>query len=232
MSENELSKPEVRLEPDGRLSFKRTAPMDYSSPVPEGLLRNPPKWAESLIGRGATFVEFVEALGEAALHAESRPQHRTILRLVEQLALTDEGRQTIDRILTPRFIHWLTTATSTTRVAFFLTAIIAFENANAPGRWAWISTWEDETVWPVATLQALVLDQAISAVWQDTVLPFVELFLFDGVDLEGRLTRIARVQTGVPELELVLDAPSLDNQSRSLQSADGVVAKAYSSKCG
>jgi hypothetical protein len=136
--------------------------------------------------------------------------------VVEQLAQTDEGRQTMDQILSPGFIHSLKAVTSAKRSLFFEPAIIVFENANAPGRWAWISPVEDEVVWPVAILQQLQLDQTISAVWEDNFRPVVELFLFDGTDLQDRLTRIARVQSPVPQLELVLDAPSLDNQSRSL----------------
>jgi len=190
--------------------------MDYSTQVPKDLLRYPPKWAQSLVERGTTFVELVETVGETARRSESRAQRRTVLRVVQQLALTDEGRQTIDRVLTPGFIRWLTAITAPARSAILIPAIIVFENANAPGRWAWLAPWEDEEVWPVATLQQLQLDQTISAVWQDNFRPFVELFLFDGTDLQGRLTRIARVQTAIPQLELVLDAPSLNDQSRSL----------------
>jgi hypothetical protein len=238
-----LVKSEIRQEPDGRVSFILRAPIEYSTQVPKGLLRQPPKWAEALVERGTTFVELVQTVGEVARRSESRAQRRSLLGVVEQLAMTDEGRQTLDRILTPGFISWLVAITAPSRLAFFIPAIIVFENANAPGKWGWITPWDDEEVWPVATLQQLQLDQTISAVWQDNIRPFVELFLFDGPDLQGRLTRIVRVQTAIPQLELVLDAPSLNDQSRSLvgsvrsipgrrfsaeQELSGVVTQAFS----
>jgi hypothetical protein len=215
MPGNDLIKPEIRREADGRLSFVRRAPIGYPTQVPKDLLRNPPKWAKSLVDRGTTFVELVETAGEVARGTESRAQRRSVLRVVEQLALTDEGRQTIDRVLTPGFIRWLAAVTPIPAFVFF-PEIIVYQNANAPGREAWMSPWEDEDVWPEATLQRLQLDQAISAVWEDNVPPFVELFLFDGADLQGRFIRFARVHTNVRQLEVVLDASSLKDQSRSL----------------
>jgi len=161
-------------------------------------------------------VELVEKLGQVARDTESRTQRQTVLRVVEQLALTDEGRQTIDRVLTPGFIPWLTAFTPAAHSALFVPAIIVYQNANAPGRYAWMSPWEDEVVWPVVTLQQLQLDQAISAEWEDNSRPFVELFLFDGPDLQGRLARFVRVQTATIELEVALDGPTLNDQSRSL----------------
>src|SRR5262245_61082058 len=231
MPNKDLVKSEIRQEADGRVSFILRAPIEYSTSVPKGLLRQPPKWAEALIERGTTYVELVQTVGEAARRTESRAQRRSLLGVVEQLALTDEGRQTLDRTLTPAFISWLVAITAPSRLAFFIPAIIVFENANAPGNWGWITPWNDEEVWPVATLQQLQLDQTISAVWQDNIRPFVELFLFDGPDLQGRLTRIVRVQTAIPQLELVLDAPSLNDQSRSLVgSARSIPGRRFSAK--
>src|SRR5262249_48702810 len=216
MPKDKWTKPEIRREPDGRVSFIQRAHSQYPTQVPKELLRDSPKWAESLIERGTTFVELVETLGEVARGAQTMDQRRNLLRVVEQLGVTDEGRETIDRVLGPGFIPWLTAATLPAHLASYVPVMIVFENANAPGRSAWISPWEDEEVWPVATLQQLNLDQAISAVWQTNSQPFVELFLFDGPDLQGRFTRIVRVQTPEPPLDLVLDDPGLDDQSRSL----------------
>src|SRR5262249_30086297 len=95
-------------------------------------------------------------------------------------------------------------------------SIVVYQNANAPGRVAWMDLWEDEGVWPVATLQQLQLDQAISAVWENNLPPFVELFLFDGPDLQGRLARFVRVHTGRRQPEIVLDASTWAKQARSL----------------
>ena len=216
MSRHDLIKSEVREEPDGQVRFTRRAPIDYDRQVPKNLLRRAPKWADSLLERGTTFVELVKTVGEEARRTESLAQRRSLLRVVEQVALTDEGRQTIDQVLTPGFIPWLRAVTLPARLAIYIPAIIVYENANAPGLSGWINPWEDEAVWPVATLQMLSLDQAISAVWQTNTLPFVELFLFDGIDLQGGFARIARVQTPVPPLELVLDDPRVDDKSRSL----------------
>ncbi len=216
MPGNDFIKPEIRQEADCRLLFVRRAPIGYPTQVPKDLIRHPPRWAESLIERGTTFVELVERVGQVARDTASRAQRRTVLRIVEQLVLTDEGRQTIDRVLTPGFIRWLTAVTPAAHLAFFVPVIVVYENANAPGREAWISPWEDEEVWPVATLQQVQLDQAISSVWQDNTRPLVELFLFDGADLQGRFNRFVRVQTNVLELQVVLDASSLDDQTRSL----------------
>jgi hypothetical protein len=189
---------------------------DYSKQVPKDLIQHPPTWAQSMLERGTTLLELVQAVGDAARQCETRAQLKRVLRVVEQLALTDEGRQTINSVLSPEFISWLTAVVSPRRPAIYIPAIIVYDDANTAWPAAWLSPWEDETVWPVATLQQVQLDQAISAVWQDNSRPFVELFLFDGPDLQGRLARIARVHTPVVELTLNLDDPSLDNQSRSL----------------
>jgi hypothetical protein len=214
MPGNDLIKPEIRQEADARLSFVWRAPISYPTQVPKDLLQHSPKWAESLIERGTTFQELVEKVGQVARDTKSRAGLRTVLRLVEQLALTDEGRQTIDRVLTPGFIHWLTGVTASVPL-IAVPAMVVYESANSPFG-AWINPREDEAVWPVATLQQLQLDQAISAIWQSNIFPFVELFLFDGPDLQGRFARFTRVQSPVNQLVLGLDAPTLDDQSRSL----------------
>jgi hypothetical protein len=62
----------------------------------------------------------------------------------------------------------------------------------------------------------LQLDGEISAVWENNRLPFVELFLFDGPDLQGRLARFVGVHTDKLPPETVLDASTLAKQARSL----------------
>ena len=64
MSRHDLIKSEVREEPDGQVRFTRRAPIDYDRQVPKDLLRRAPKWAESLLERGTTFVELVESLAQ------------------------------------------------------------------------------------------------------------------------------------------------------------------------
>jgi hypothetical protein len=71
-------------------------------------------------------------------------------------------------------------------------------------------------MWPESELQLRNLDLQIAAVWLDNGRPFVELFLFDGPELQGRLTRFARVHTPTIPLPVMLDDPSLKNQARSL----------------
>ena len=139
MPNNNLIKSEIRQDADGRVSFILRAPIEYSTYVPKDLLRQPPKWAKDLVERGTTFVELVQTVGEVARRPASRAQYRSLLGVVEQLALTDEGRQMLDRILTPGFISWLVAITAPSRLAFFIPAIIVFENANAPGNWGWIT---------------------------------------------------------------------------------------------
>jgi hypothetical protein len=213
MSSDDLTKPEIRQEPDGRWSIRRRNPINYPMQVPNDLLQQPPQWAKSLIERGTTFAELVSEVGR---RSESPAEHHNVLRVVEQLAQTEQGRQTIDRVLSPGFIHSLKTVIPQKPPLWFIPAIKVYQNANAPGIEAWISPFEDEEVWPVAFLQAVQLDQAISAVWESNLRTFVELFLFDGTDLQGRLARFVRVYTDENQLEIVLDAPTLAGQARSL----------------
>jgi hypothetical protein len=95
--------------------------------------------------------------------------------------------------------------------------MVVYENANASGHSAWLNPHEDEAIYTVSMLQQLQLDQAISAVWQSNVHAFVELFLLDGPDLQGRLLRFARVSTSVAPLPVELGATAgLNDQTRSL----------------
>jgi len=196
--------------------FSQRAPIGYATEVPKNLVQNPPEWARSLLERGTTVLELVEAVGDAARAGYSRAQLRRVLNVVEQLALVDDVRQAIDTKLGPNFIPWLITVALPQRPAVYVPAIIVYDNPNAVWPAAWLSPWQDETVWPVGALQQAQLDQDISAVWEDNIRPFVELFLFDGPDLQGGLARIARVHTLTVQLKLQLDPPTLDNQSRSL----------------
>ena len=52
--------------------------------------------------------------------------------------------------------------------------------------------------------------------WLNNWRPFVELFLFDGPDLQGRMARFARVWTPNADLPIELDDQSLRGQARSL----------------
>src|SRR5262245_60191615 len=218
---------EIPQEAEASISFTQSRVTDHSSLVPKGLLHRPPKWARPFLQRNATYAEVVQALGEEARRSKSRAEARSLLRVVEKLALTDEGRHTIDRVLTAGFIPWLSAIAS--RPLAYIPAIILYENADASGYSAWLNPWEDEAVWPVANLQAAHLDQAISAVWQDNNTPFVELFLFDGPDLQGRFVRVVRVNTPETQLVLELDAPGLDDQARSvLGSARGGPGRRFS----
>jgi hypothetical protein len=180
---------------------------------------DPPSKTAALFTRISTF-HVVELVSEVALRSESPAERDSVLRVVEQLAQTDQGRQTIDRVLTPGFIRSLTAVTGHPRPAFPPRPTIKlYQNPTPPytGIQAWIDVDEDEEPWPVAFLQAVQIDQAISAVWEDNVRPFVELFLFDGTDLQGRFVRYARVQSDVKELVTVLDPPpGLSKQARSL----------------
>ena len=94
---------------EGHVVFSQRAPIGYATEVPKNLVQNPPKWARSLLERGTTISELVEAIGDAARAGYSRAQLRRVLNVVEQLALMDDVRQTIDIKLSPNFIPWLTT---------------------------------------------------------------------------------------------------------------------------
>jgi hypothetical protein len=212
--QDDPNRKEIQQEADGSVSFRWSKVADQSSAVPKGLLHRPPKWVAPLLDRKATYTEVVQALGDETRRSKGRAEYRSLLRVVEQLAQTDEGRQTIDRVLTAGFIPWLTTIASSP--LSYIPAIILYENADGSGHSAWLNCWEDEAVWPVANLQAAHLDQTISAVWQDNNWPFVELFLFDGPDLQGRLVRIARVKSPDTQLVMELDFPGLDDQARSV----------------
>ena len=201
---------------EGHVVFSQRAPIGYATEVPKNLVQNPPKWARSLLERGTIISELVEAIGDAARAGYSRAQLRRVLNVVEQLALIDDVRQTTDTKLSPHFIPWLTTVALPQRPFIYIPAIVVYDNPSAAWPAAWLSPWQDETVWPVAALQQAQLDQAISAVWEDNIRTFVESFLFDGPDLQGGLVRVARVHTLTVQLKLHLDPPTLDNQSRSL----------------
>ena len=108
----------------------------------------------------------------------------------------------------PHFIPWLTTVALPQRPFIYIPAIVVYDNPSSVWPAVWLSPWQDETVWPVAALQQAQLDQAISAVWEDNIRPFVELFLFDGPDLQGGLVRVARVHTLTVQLKLHLDSHS------------------------
>ena len=109
MPNNNLIKSEIRQDADGRVSFILRAPIEYSTYVPKDLLRQPPKWAKDLVERGTSFVELVQTVGEVARGTESRAQHRSLLGVVEQLALTYEGRQIASN--SPWSLHRRTNAT-------------------------------------------------------------------------------------------------------------------------
>jgi hypothetical protein len=205
---------EVVLQDGSGITVVEHAPLVHAEPVPKDLLQSPPPWALTLIERGATFRELVEKLGEAAQRVHHAEEMSELIRVAEQLAQTAQGRSTIDLVLTPDFMPRLIASMIPRAVA--APAMIIYENADASGRSAWISPWEDETIYPVSTLQQLQLDQAVSAVWQNHERSFVELFLFDGTDLQGRFVRFARVKTSTPGLPVVLDDSALNNRCRSL----------------
>jgi hypothetical protein len=108
--------------------------------------------------------------------------------------------------------------------------MIVYENPDTTGRRAYIQHNEDERIDPVAILQQLQLDQAISAVWQDHKRPFLELFLFDGADLQGRQIRFARVKTSVNELPVVLGGEFNDRTRSLLASVRNVPGRRFSAK--
>ena len=106
--------------------FSQRAPIGYATEVPKNLIQNPPKWARSLLERGTTILELVEALDAAACAGYSRAQLRRVLNVVEQLALMDDVRQTIDTKLSPNFIPWLTTVALPQRAAIYVPAIVVY----------------------------------------------------------------------------------------------------------
>jgi hypothetical protein len=205
---------------------------NYATAVPKDLFRSPPSWVLKLVEGGATYQELAQEVGEVARYASRPDEWGELLQVVEQIAVTDEGRRAIDRVLAPEFVPQLVTASATVR-ASLAPSMIVYENADTTsGHRAWISPYEDERVDPVGKLQQLHLDQAISAVWQNHRRPFLELFLFEGTDLQGRQLRIARVQTSVNELPVVLGSgASLNDRTRSLLgSVRNVPGRRFSAK--
>ena len=203
----------------------------HAHQVPKDLLPVAPRWAEALLERGATFGEFAAGMGQAARDSTTPAQLREVLRVAEQLTLSDEGRQAVESVLTRGFLSRLTALVPYAHVEAFRPAMIVYEAPNTAWPAAWLSPWEDETIWPVASLQLAQLDQAISSVWQDNYRPFVELFLFNGTNLQGQFARIARVQSPVTQLELQLDDLTVNNQSRSLlATARSIPGRRFSAK--
>ena len=111
--------------------FSQRAPIGYATEVPKNLVQSPPEWARSLLERGTTVLELVEAVGDAARAGNSRAQLRRVLNVVEQLALMDDVRQTIDIKLSPNFIPWLTTVALPQRPFIYIPAI-SFTTIPAP----------------------------------------------------------------------------------------------------
>ena len=106
MPGNDFIKPEIRQEADCRLLFVRRAPIGYPTQVPKDLIRHPPRWAESLIERGTTFVELVERVGQVARDTASRAQRRTVLPHSRATG-ADQQRPANDRSGSDAWIHSL-----------------------------------------------------------------------------------------------------------------------------
>ena len=205
----------VQRDDDDGIAIVERAPKSYATVIPKDLFTSPPSWAQALIERGATYAELAQEIGNVATRSSGSHRVAQLLHVVEQMIVTDEGRKAIDLVLTPGFVAELFAASM--RPLILIPAMIVYENANASGHSAWLNPHEDEVVDPVGALQQSQLDRAISAVWQSNTRPFVELFLFDGPDLQGRLIRFARVTTPVYPLPIVLTAPNgFNDQARSL----------------
>ena len=209
---------------DGVAHFRRVASVEERTSMPRDLIRDPPEWVQALVGKSASVSEFLAVLGARARDARTVEQRKELFTVFEQFALWGQGRHAADLVLGPDFIYKLTLdyqPTVAAPVGLRDPAIIVapvdvrviFSGAN-PG--VWLNPWQDEFVWPESELQSRRIDRRISNVWLNNWRPFVELFLFDGPDLQGRLARFARVWSPNADLPIELDDQSLRGQARSL----------------
>jgi hypothetical protein len=178
--------------------------------MPRDIIRDPPEWVRVLVDKSAPVLEFLAAMDPRARDARSVEHRQELLTVFEQFVQWEAGRRAADLLLGPDFIHRLT-VDKPAMVA--PPAIVVFVD-NGPS--ASLNPWQDEFVWSESELQQRNLDLRITKVWLNNSRPFVELFLFDGPDLQGRLARFARVQTPISPLPIELDEPSLRGRARSL----------------
>lgn len=209
---------------DGVAYFRYVSSAQESTSMPRDLIRDPPEWVQALVGKSASVSEFLAVLGARARDARTMDQRKELFTVFEQFALWREGRDAADLILGPDFAYKLTldyephvAAPAGLRDPAIIVSPadvkVIFPGAN-PG--VWLNPWQDEFVWPEKELQSRHIDRRISQVWLNNWRPFVELFLFDGPDLQGRMARFARVWTPNADLPIELDEQSLRGQARSL----------------
>ncbi|MGY2907045.1 hypothetical protein [Bradyrhizobium sp. URHC0002] len=203
---------------DGVAHFRRVPPAQERTSMPRDLIRDPPEWVQALVGKSASVPEFLAVLGARARAAQTVEQRKELLTVLEQFALWGEGRDAVDLVLGPDFAYKLTLDYQPGVVApagLMDPAIIV--SADPPlSLTAWLNPWQDELVWPERILKNLWINRRVSKVWLNNWRPFVELFLFDGPDLQGRMVRFARVWTPNADLPIELDDQSLRGQARSL----------------
>ena len=179
----------------------------------------PPEWVQALVGKSASVSEFLAVLGARARDARTVEQRKELFTVFEQFAQWGEGRDAADLVLGPDFIYGLTDRLRTglsPRRRVQGSGHHCLPSTSEWGPDVWLNPWQDEFVWPESELQPRFLDRRISKVWLNNWRPFVELFLFDGPDLQGRMARFARVWTPNADLPIELDGPSLRGQARSL----------------
>ncbi|MCD9112991.1 hypothetical protein [Bradyrhizobium japonicum] len=209
---------------DGVAYFRYVPSAQERTSMPRDLIRAPPEWVQALVGKSASVSEFLVVLGARARDARTMDQRKELFTVFEQFALWREGRDAADLILGPDFAYKLTldyephvAAPAGLRDPAIIVSPadvpVIFPGAN-PG--VWLNPWQDEFVWPEKELQSRHIDRRISQVWLNNWRPFVELFLFDGPDLRGRMARFARVWTPNADLPIELDEQSLRGQARSL----------------
>lgn len=209
---------------DGVAYFRNVSSAQERTSMPRDLIRDPPEWVQALVGKSASVAEFLAVLGARARDARTMDQRKELFTVFEQFALWREGRDAADLILGPDFAYKLTldyephvAAPAGLRDPAIIVSPadvpVIFPGAN-PG--VWLNPWQDEFVWPEKELQSRHIDRRISQVWLNNWRPFVELFLFDGPDLQGRMARFARVWTPNADLPIELDEQSLRGQARSL----------------
>ena len=194
---------------DGVAYFRRVFPAKERTSMPRDLIRDPPEWVQALVGKSASVSEFLAVLGARARDVRTVEQRKELLTVFEQFAQWGEGRGAADLVLGPDFIYKLTVDYEPTVVApaglMDPAILLSVELPFGPD--VWLNPWQDEFVWPESELQSRFLDRGISKVWLNNWRPFVELFLFDGPDLQGRMARFARVWTPNADLPIELDEP-------------------------
>ncbi|MBM4206416.1 MAG: hypothetical protein FJ194_20110 [Gammaproteobacteria bacterium] len=137
------------------------------------------------------------------------------LEITRTISATDVGRQLIREILGEKFLQWMDF--TDLKLLIWIPAIILYPGQVSAETAVWLPLWNNEAIWPERELAARGLSQNIAAVWQDNSVPFIELFLFDGPDLQGTFQRTLRVQTPNKAVPIIIShPPGQPDRTRSL----------------